>query len=83
MMLDTTELGELALQLIDQLADSHQDDEEVSIGVMSIVVEINGTYEGQGSTWVEYRCSDPRVWIQNGLFAAAQRATLNRGQPEE
>lgn len=74
-MLDTTKLSTLALDLIESLAEAH--DEDAEVGTIALVVEVNGAHEGEPATWVEYRCTDPRRWIQAGLFDAAGRAVLD------
>lgn len=77
MSLDTTSLSTLALELIERLATDHEDTEDAEVGTVALVVEINGRYEDQEATWVEYRCTDSRRWIQIGLFEAATRAVLH------
>lgn len=71
MSIDTTALSQTALDLIERLAEDHEDDDR-EIGVVALVVEING----EDATWIEYRCSDQRKWIQAGLFDRAKAATL-------
>lgn len=74
--LDTTKLSTLALDLIERLAEDHAG-RPTEVGMVALVVEINGEYQGDQVTWVEYRCTDTRRWVQVGLFQAAERAVLN------
>ena len=83
MSLDTTRLGNAAAELMDSLAEAYENDDGAEIGVVAIVVEVNGP----GWTGVDYRASDPRCWVQSGLFAAAARAVdasaTHRGYDDE
>jgi hypothetical protein len=74
--LDLTRLGELAAELMEALEDEHG--EEARLGVVAVVVEVTGADDEW--TAVQYRCSDPRRWIQSGLFAAAGRAVIDSSE---
>lgn len=89
MPLDTTELSTLSLELIERLADDYEDWADVQVGVVSLVVEINGMppeddlpddvrelaeTDRPGATVIEYRCSDSRRWIQWAIFRRAAAA---------
>jgi hypothetical protein len=80
--MDTTKLTESVFGLIDHVGESLKHVEDTSIGTVAIVVEVNGMVpdsdhgEGGSATWVLYRCTDDRRWVQAGLFDAAKRATL-------
>jgi hypothetical protein len=71
--LDTTQVGTVAAELMDTLAeDQERDTDELTVGVVMVLVEVQGTDEdGDSWTWIRYRCSDPRVWIQRGMLHAA------------
>lgn len=76
MSLDTARAGVLAVELIERLAEQYENDpdmEGVEVGTMALVVELSGKYKGEEATWVEYRCSDARRWVQIGFFQAALR----------
>lgn len=74
---DTTRLGQVAAELMERLAEDHEDTENARVGVVALVVEIDGETDGEGATWIEYRCSDSRRWIQAGLFDRAKAASLS------
>jgi hypothetical protein len=75
--LSLNELGTLAAELMDRLESDYEGKEDVELGVVAIVVELNYTdSDGEEITAVEYRCSDARRWIQSGLFAAAGRGVI-------
>jgi hypothetical protein len=91
MALDTTDLSKLALELIERLANDYEDWDEVETGVVALVVEVSGRNPDLSSeeqeeigedepnfTTIEYRCSDPRRWIQAAIFARAADAALDR-----
>lgn len=70
MSLDVGEVGRTAAELMDRLADDYADEETATVGVVAVVVEV--TTDKWSS--IEYRCSDERRWIQQGVFLAAMRA---------
>ncbi len=72
MSLDTTKLSTLALDLIERLAADYEDTPSAEVGVVALVVEI----DSEEVTYVEYRCSDQRKWVQAGLFETAVRAVV-------
>jgi hypothetical protein len=84
--MDTVKVTEPIFGLIDHLAESLEGVEDIEVGTVALVVEVNGTVPeswrgkidddkiGEQFTWVLYRCSDARRWVQHGLFAAATRA---------
>lgn len=71
-------MGVLVAELMDTIAGEYGED--VTVGTVAVVVEIDG---GEW-TQVRYRCSDPRSWVQEGFFLAAQRAVIaGRETPDE
>lgn len=66
--MDVSEVGKLAVDLMDMISEEYADD-DVEIGTVAVVVEI------QSDEWtaVRYRCNDGRRWIQSGLFEQAKR----------
>ncbi|HET6502108.1 MAG TPA: hypothetical protein VFG87_15235 [Amycolatopsis sp.] len=70
MSVDTTAMGVLVAELMDAIADEYGGD--VQVGTIAVVVEI----DAENWTQVRYRCSDPRSWVQEGFFLAAQRAVV-------
>jgi hypothetical protein len=71
-------IGNLAADLMERLDDTSSlaEGETAEVGVVAVVAEVT-VHEpgGPGRTHVTYRCSDPRHWIQAGLFEQAKRAT--------
>lgn len=76
MSLDVAKLGQSAAELMDSLADAYENDEGAEIGMVAIVVEVNGP----DWTGVDYRTTDGRRWVQEGLFGAAIRAVRNSSE---
>lgn len=74
MALDTTRLGTVAAELMERLINDHADTDGAHVGVVAVVAEVTGSIDGEECTWIEYRCSDSRRWIQAGLFDHAIRA---------
>lgn len=70
-MADLHQLGLISAELIDRLEEDYRD-AEIEVGVVALVVEV--TSHKDEWTAIEFRCSDPRRWIQLGLFDAAARA---------
>lgn len=74
--MDTTKLGEVAAVLMERLA-LEADEEDMELGEVMIVAEVNGKDEDDGWTGIAYRCSDDRTWVQCGLLHAALRMATN------
>lgn len=75
---DTTKLGAMAMGLMEDMATKYEEIEgDAQIGTIAIVVEVTG------DTWtsVDYRCTDGRRFVQDGLFSAARRAVFVDSQP--
>lgn len=75
MSLDVSQLGATAMGMMDGLAQKERFGDDAEIRTVAIVVEIN---DGD-TTGVFYRCTDPRIFVQEGLFRAAIRAALAHG----
>jgi len=73
-MIDTSELGVVAAELMEKLESGYLDKEDVKIGVVAVIAEIEFSEGDDEYTVIEYRCSDPRKWVQAGLFAQTNRA---------
>lgn len=73
MTIDTTELSLLVFDLIERLSNDHAETKDVKLGIVAVIVEVEGNFDGNAKTWIEYHCSDPRRWVQQGLFNAANR----------
>ena len=73
--LDTAKLGNLALALIDQLAEDYGEVPDIEIGMVAIVVEL-AVPDASG---IAFRCSDARRWVQAGLFERARTIAAMEG----
>lgn len=81
-MKNVGELGVTAAGLMDRIEADYSEFNEVEVGVVAVIAEINYEKDGEEYTSVEYRCSDPRKWIQGGLFKYASKAVFNAGNEE-
>ena len=89
--IDTTGVSVLAMELADQLVERYKNWENVEFGTVGIIVEVTGTppeeerdpdipipdnedqkYE---ATLINYRCSEPRRWVQEAFFKKAYQAS--------
>lgn len=74
-------VGIIAADLMERLEDDYKDFDDVEIGIVAVVVEVNYVdRQDDGVSAVEYRCSDERRWIQHGLFEAARRAVTDSSE---
>lgn len=80
--MNLSQIGTEVLDLIEWLERDYSD-REVNVGVVAIVVELDETSDGDEYTGIHYRCSDPRRWVQAGLFAGAQRAVYATEEEED
>ena len=75
-------VGLVAAQLMEKIeADSEPTDDE-RIGEVMLLVEVRGTDEDGPYTYIEWRCSDEREWMQRGLMHAgldSERRTHGAG----
>lgn len=73
-MADLSHLGQIALELLEDMADVAED-VDMEVGEVMIVAEL----KGDGRTTVMTRCTEDRAWIKLGLLEAAsifERAVL-------
>lgn len=67
--MDTTELGKVAAELMEKLAQDERESDE--IGAVAIVVETRGKRDDEsGYTCIQVECNDPRYWVTKGLLRA-------------
>lgn len=66
--MDTSKLGVVAAQLMDQLAEEAEDNE--CIGDVMVLAEIRGNDDEGPYTFISWRCSDEREWVQRGMLHA-------------
>lgn len=52
--------------ILDILAEEHPE-EDTKVGLVLLVVEL----QDADSSWISYRCSDHRPWIQRAMLAEA------------
>jgi hypothetical protein len=80
---DWGQVGVIAAELIDSLADSYAD-EEIEIGVVAVVVEITGgKLDEENWTAINYRCNNPKRWIQRALFEEAKDVARNSSEERD
>lgn len=79
--MDTTALGETAARLMDDLAEDFEED--CKLGVVLVIAEIDREDDGEFPV-VQFRCSDGRLWVQDGLlYHALNSDTEKRGNDGE
>lgn len=78
MSVDTTTIGQVTAELMDTIDRDYPDD-DVTVRTVIVVAELH-TPE---STFVMYRCSDERTWIQRGLLAEALEASRRPADDDE
>lgn len=72
-MSDFSRAAIIAADLIEKLEGDYQHD-EIQIGEVMVIVEVTGSNPEDGDwTAIQYRCSDPRFWIHQGMLRAALR----------
>ena len=72
--MDTTRVGTIAAELMENISEKYGED--ATLGVVAVVVELDVPASDEnehGETHIVYRCSEPRRWIQAGLFERAKR----------
>jgi hypothetical protein len=74
--MNISEVGNLAAEFMEQL-ERQYDSENVKIGVVGLVVELNFNRPEGESTVIQYMCSDPRRWVQAGIFDTAKRCVID------
>lgn len=80
MPLELADLATVAAELMDELEEEYASKEDVQLGVVAVVAEVNWSDGDGGVTAVQYRCSDSRRWVQVGLFDAAKRGVLETSE---
>lgn len=72
---DSTDIGVNAAELMGDLAAKYADADEVQLGVVAVVAEVNYRDGDSWFTEISYQCNDPRRWVQRGLLEEARDAT--------
>jgi hypothetical protein len=68
---DAGKVGVAAAQLMDDLvADQGEIGDDQTIGEVMLLAEVRGTDETGDYTYIRFRCSDDREWVQRGLLHA-------------
>lgn len=83
MSIDTSAVGTIAAEMMDQIAERYGADAHIDTVAIIVEVDMPDTEGRPGWTAVDYRCSDTRRWVQLGFFEAAKRAVLEQGAPED
>ena len=74
--MDTTELGNIAAEMMEALAEDFGDGAE--LGVVMVVAEVvDDTDPDDQLNTIVGRCSDGREWVQTGLLQTATRTIRN------
>lgn len=65
-------IGKTAVEFIDFVKDANDDLADACIGEVMVIAEIRGIDgDGEQVGEVQFRCSDPRGWVQRGLLEEA------------
>ena len=71
MSIDPTRLGQVTAELMEKLSEDW-DEESAELGEVMVLAEVKVTDEdGDDWTYIAWRCSDPRNWVQRGLLHAS------------
>lgn len=71
MSIDAGKVGIVAADLMDDLISDQQEiGHDQQIGEVMLVAEVRGDDGDGGYTYIRFRCSDEREWIQRGLLRA-------------
>jgi hypothetical protein len=83
--MDTSKLGVVAANLMDDLTkDQAEIGDEQELGVVMLLAEVRGEDEdGTSYTYIRFRGSDDREWIQRGILHAALDQERVAGDEEE
>jgi hypothetical protein len=69
--MDTSKVGVVAAQLTDKLADGEKSlGGEERVGEVMLLAEVRGTDDDGTYTYIAFRCSDEREWVQRGMLHA-------------
>ncbi len=70
--MDTSTLGVVAANLMDDLAkDQAEIGDDQELGEVMLLAEVRGQDAEGAYTYIRFRCSDEREWIQRGILHAA------------
>jgi hypothetical protein len=67
--IDATKLGQVSAALMEYLDDNVEDGAE--LGEVLILAEVRGVDDDGSFTYIQWRCSDERDWVQRGMLHAA------------
>lgn len=71
MSIDLGKVGLVAANLMDDLmADQEEIDHDQEIGEVMLIAEVRGADADGTYTYIRFRCSDDREWVQRGLLHA-------------
>lgn len=71
-MIDTSKLGIVAANLMDDLVkDQAEAGDDQTLGEVMLLAEIQGEDEDGPYTYLRFRCSDDREWVQRGMLHSA------------
>jgi hypothetical protein len=71
-VIDASKVGISAAQLMEDLErDQTEIGEKQTVGDVMLLAEVRGEDEDGTYTYIRYRCTDDRQWIQRGMLHAA------------
>jgi hypothetical protein len=71
-VIDASKVGVVAAQLMEDLEnDQAEIADEQTIGEVMLLAEVRGEDEDGSYTYIRFRCSDGREWVQRGMLHAA------------
>lgn len=68
--MDASKLGIVAAALMDDLVSDAEHLGAQELGEVLLMAEVRGEDDGGGYTYIRFRCSDVREWVQRGLLHA-------------
>jgi hypothetical protein len=70
-LMDTSKVGIVAANLMDDLAkDQAEIGDDQTLGEIMLLAEVQGEDEDGSYTYIRFRCSDDRQWVQRGMLHA-------------
>jgi len=73
-VIDASKVGVTAAQLMDDLEKDQAEVAETdsqTVGDVMLIVEVRGEDEDGTYSYMRYRCTDARVWVQRGMLHGA------------
>ncbi len=68
--MDTSKVGVVAAKLMEKLAEEAAQEEGQQVGEVMLLAEVRGVDDDGPYTFIAFRCSDEREWVQRGILHA-------------